>query len=163
VTTGKPRVLFDAPGPLRDAALSSDGRTLAGAVRGDVVLWSLADVTTPMAVRTSTGWRRWLGQPTPATTPPLTPRLVLSAGAERIDALAFTPDGRRVFAGSAKGTVRVWDVPELATGVVSSPREPRAVYEWGIGPVTAVAVAADGLTAAAGGATGRVVAWDVEG
>jgi len=87
--------------------------------------------------------------------PPLAPRLSLSAGAERIDAVAFTPDGRRLLAGSAAGKVRVWDVPDLASGVAPTPAEPRAVYEWGIGPVTALAVAADGLTAAAGGGTGE--------
>jgi WD40 repeat protein len=163
VITGKPRVLFDAPGPLRDAALSPDGQTLAAAIRGDLVLWSLADVAAPATIRPPTGWRRWLPKPASAVAPPLTPRLVLSAGAERIDALAFTPDGRRLLAGSAIGTVRLWDVPELASEVASVAGEPRAVYDWGVGPVTAVAVAVDGLTAAAGGASGRVVVWDVAG
>src|SRR5439155_5160624 len=100
--------------------------------------------------------------PRPAV-PPLRPRLVLPAGAERIDALAFTPDGRRLLAGSAVGAVRVWDVPELPPAAADVKPVPRAVYDWGVGPVTAVAVAADGLTAAAGGATGRVVVWDLEG
>jgi WD40 repeat protein len=163
VSTGKPRVLFDAPGPLRDAALSPDGRTLAAAVRGDVVLWSLADVAAPVPAAPSTGWRRWLGRPGVAAVPPLTSRLTLSAGAERIDAVAFTPDGRRLLAGSAVGTVREWDVPEFAGEIVPGPRQPRAVYDWGIGAVTTLAVAADGLTAAAGGASGRIVVWDVDG
>jgi WD40 repeat protein len=145
--------VFDAPGPFRDAALSPDGRTLAAAVRGDVVLWSLADVPEPVTAPPPSGWRRWLGRPAVAAVPPLTPRQILSAGAERIEAVRFTPDGRRLLAGSAVGTVRLWDV--------SAAREPRAVYDWGVGPVTAVAVAADGLTAAAGGASGRVVVWDV--
>jgi WD40 repeat protein len=163
VPAERPRAVFDAPGPLRDAALAPDGRTLAAAVRGDVVLWSLADVPEPATVPPSGVWRRWLSRPTTAAVPPLMPRLVLSAGAERVEAVRFTPDGRRLLAGSAVGTVRLWDVPELASGVASTAREPRAVYDWGIGPVTAVAVAADGLVAAAGGASGRVVVWDVEG
>jgi WD40 repeat protein len=165
VPTGRPRVLFDTPGPPRDAVLSPEGQTLAAAVRGDVVLWSLAEVAPLATTPQPTGWRRWVNRPARPSVPPLAPRLALSAGAERIDALAFTPDGRRLLAGSAAGKVRLWDVPELASGVASAPRElaPRAVYEWGIGPVTAVAVAADGLTAAAGGGNGRVVVWDVEG
>jgi WD40 repeat protein len=162
VPANKPRVLFHAPGPVRDAALAIDGRTLATAVRGDVVLWSLGDV--PPQVAPPSGWRRWFARPTVAAAPPLTPKLALPAGAERIDALAFTPDGRQLVAGSAIGTVRLWDVPDLPqpTGDVPAARRPRAVYDFGIGPVTAVAVSADGLTAAAGGATGRVVVWDVE-
>jgi WD40 repeat protein len=160
VPTGRARVLFDAPGPFREPALSPDGTTLAGAVRGDVVLWSLSDLPAPCAP--PTGWRRWLGRPSRAAVPPLTPRLSLSAGAERIDAVAFSPDGRQVIAGTAAGTVRTWDVPELSNGVGSARLEPRSVFNWGIGPVTALAVAADGLTAAAGGASGRAVVWDVD-
>jgi WD40 repeat protein len=163
VSTGKPRVLFDSPGPLRDAVLSPDGRTLAGAVRGDVALWWLADVAPAVTPAPSTGWRRWLGRTSAAAAPPLTPRLTLPAGAERIDAVAFTPDGRRLLTGSAVGTVREWDVPDLAGEITAASRQPRAVFDWGIGPVSALAVAADGLTAAAGGASGRVVVWDVAG
>ena len=159
VPTDRPRVLFDAPGPPRDAVLSPAGQTLAAAIRGEVVLWSLADEVAPVPTQPPTGWRRWMNRPTRTSVLPLTPRLTLSAGAERIDALTFTPDGRRLLAGSAAGKVRLWDVPESTSGPAT---EPRAVYEWGIGPVTAVAVAADGLTAAAGGGTGRVVVWDVE-
>jgi WD40 repeat protein len=92
--------------------------------------------------------------------PPLKPKATLSAGAERIDALVFAPDGRHLIAGSAAGAVRVWDVTNA--GGDSTPREPKAVYQWGIGAVTTLAVAADGLTAAAGGSTGRVMVWDLE-
>jgi WD40 repeat protein len=157
VPTGRPKVLFDAPGPFREPALSPDGVTLAGAVRGDVMLWSLAETAPPVAVPQPTGWRRWLNRSAQAAVPPLRPKVTLSAGAERIDALAFAPDGRHLIAGTAAGTVRVWDVAAESTA-----REPRAVYQWGIGAITTLAVAADGLTAAAGGATGRVMVWDVE-
>jgi WD40 repeat protein len=162
VPANRPRVLFDAPGPPRDAVLSPDGTTLAAAVRGDVVLWSLTDATPPPTPQAA-GWLRWLSRPARIAVSPLTPRLRLSAGAERIDALAFTPDGRRLLAGSAAGKVREWDVPELTGETPATPHDPRAVFDWEVGPVTAMAVAPDGLTAAVGGASGRVAVWDVEG
>jgi WD40 repeat protein len=66
--------------------------------------------------------------------------------------LAFVADGRTLFTGSEDRTVRVWDA---ATG-----RE-EAVFDWQIDKIRAVAVAPDGMTAAAGG-DGDIVIWDVE-
>jgi WD40 repeat protein len=157
VPTGRPKVLFDAPGPFREPALALDGTTLAGAVRGDVLLWSLAEAAPPDLTARSTGWRRWLNRPTRAAVAPLRPKVTLSGGAERIDALVFAPDGRQLIAGTAAGTVRVWDARDAARA-----REPRAAYQWGIGAITTLAVAADGLSAAAGGSTGRIMVWDLE-
>lgn len=82
------------------------------------------------------------------------PQFALAGHAKQVNAIAVTPDGRRVFSASHDGTVRVWDT---AAGTEV------AAFDWKIGPVTAVAIAADGLTAAAGSATGRVVVWDVDG
>ena len=162
VPTGRPRFTFDVPGPPRDAVLSPDGSTIAAAIRGEIHLWSLANMAAPVRTPQPTGWRRWLNQTARPSVPALTPQLTFSAGAERIDALAFTPDGRQLIAGSTAGKVRSWNVPDLTKEIASAAQEPKATYEWGIGPVTAVAVAADGLIAAAGGGMGRVVVWDVD-
>jgi WD40 repeat protein len=88
-------------------------------------------------------------------------------GVERIDALAFAPDGRRLLTGSAKGAISAWIVPDSIEVVAStdyfSSDRPASVFDWGLGPVTTLAVAPDGLTAAAGTADGRVVLWDWDG
>jgi WD40 repeat protein len=71
-----------------------------------------------------------------------------------VNTLAFTPDGRALLSGAADQTVRRWDA---ATG------HPRGVLDWGLGAVHAVAVAPDGLTAAAAGEQPHVVVWDLDG
>jgi len=67
--------------------------------------------------------------------------------------LAVHPDGRRVFASNNDGTVREYDAVTL--------QELRA-YDWKVGKLTCVAVAPDGMTAAVGSDTGKVVVWDLE-
>jgi WD40 repeat protein len=164
-------------GPVRAAALAPGGRVLAAAVRGGVSLWAIPAVKPPPEPFRATG-RGLLGwrHRRPEETQPLPGTLLLDAGltlpgaAERIDAVAFSPDGRRLLTGGAVGTVRLWDVPELLPpnewGHVAWPdveaRE-AAAFDWRIGPVAALAFAPDGLTAAAGSATGRLVVWDVDG
>jgi WD40 repeat protein len=66
--------------------------------------------------------------------------------------VVFTPDGKHLISGSKDGSVRIWD---LGGGGASR------AYRWKIGPVWAVAVAPDGMTAAAGG-DGDIVVWDLE-
>jgi WD40 repeat protein len=68
-------------------------------------------------------------------------------------ALAFDPGSQTLFSGSADRTVRQWS---MTTGAEI------AAWDWQIGPVHAVAVAPDGMTAAAGGEEPIVVVWDVE-
>ncbi|MFO0852505.1 MAG: WD40 repeat domain-containing protein [Gemmataceae bacterium] len=80
------------------------------------------------------------------------PRLTLPTGP--VADLAFTPDGTRLLTVAGKEAT-VWDT---AAG------KPLARYGWGkqAGPLRAVAVAPDGLTAAVGGTRGRVVRWDLD-
>lgn len=82
-------------------------------------------------------------------------------------ALAFSSDGNLLATGSGDEVVKVWDVSGVAN-VLADPNAPpltivpeRGAYEWGIGPVRAIAFSPDGLTAAAVGDRVKFVVWDV--
>jgi WD40 repeat protein len=68
-------------------------------------------------------------------------------------ALAFHPDGRHLLAGNNDTTARLIDTQTWQ--VVRQ-------FVWDIGVLTAVAVSPDGALAAAGGAKGRIVVWDLD-
>jgi WD40 repeat protein len=67
--------------------------------------------------------------------------------------LAFHPDGRHLLAGNNDTTARLIDTTTWQ--VVRQ-------YTWAIGRLTAVAISPDGQLAAAGGARGQVVVWDLD-
>jgi WD40 repeat protein len=81
-------------------------------------------------------------------------QFALHGHTQPVNALAVTPDGKRLLSASADGTVRMWDA---RTG------DALTAYNWKIGRVTALACAPDGLTCAAAGTGGNVVLWDADG
>jgi hypothetical protein len=82
------------------------------------------------------------------------PQFVLSGHPKQVNAVAVTPDGRRILTAAHDGSIRTWDADTGAPG---------PAFDWGVGAVTAVAFAPDGLTCAAAGLNGKVVVWDVDG
>ena len=66
--------------------------------------------------------------------------------------MAFSPDGRTIATSNNDGLVRFWDG---RTG------ELLKAYDWKIDKALCVAFAPDGLRAAAGGSTGKIVICDV--
>jgi WD40 repeat protein len=82
------------------------------------------------------------------------PQLVLGGHAGQVNAVAASPDGRRLLTASHDGAIRVWDAATGAAG---------PAFDWKVGPVTALAFAPDGLTCAAAGEKGQVVLWDADG
>ncbi len=81
------------------------------------------------------------------------PRLARNDNRKHFTALAYHPDGARLFATSNDATVHVFDARTLA-------RVRR--YTWRLNRLSALAVSADGALAAAGSATGDVVLWDLD-
>jgi WD40 repeat protein len=66
------------------------------------------------------------------------------------EAVAFTPDGRFLVASHNDPTVRLWEVGTWRQ---------QAAYDWKIGLVRSLAMARDGMRAAAGG---RIAVWDLD-
>jgi WD40 repeat protein len=67
--------------------------------------------------------------------------------------LAFHPSGRFLAATSNDQTVKLYDATTWAVA---------EAYTWGIGRLRSVAFSPDGMLAAAGGDSGKVVVWDVD-
>lgn len=76
----------------------------------------------------------------------------VKTGRTTLTAIAADVSGRCLFTASGSKVTR-WDVSNW---------KPADTYDWQIGPITCLAVSPDGLTAAAGSSTGKVVVWDVE-
>jgi WD40 repeat protein len=74
---------------------------------------------------------------------------------QAVAAIAVHPHRPVILTGSGDETVSMWDYAETSL-------TPRETFDWQLGRVTAVAVSPDGLLAAAGGASGEVVVWDLE-
>ncbi len=75
----------------------------------------------------------------------------VKTGRTALTALSADVHGRSLFT-AADGNVTRWDVSSWKAA---------DTYDWGIGPITCLAVSPDGLAATAGSATGKVVVWDV--
>jgi WD40 repeat protein len=67
--------------------------------------------------------------------------------------VAFTPDGRFLAAAHNDGTARFYEARTW---------QQAAAYEWRVGPLVSLAIAPDGLRAAAGSKRGKIVVWDLD-
>jgi len=68
-------------------------------------------------------------------------------------AIAFTPDGRFLAAVNTDRTVRFYD---------TSTWRQHIAFDWDIGPLLSLDISRDGLRAAAGSKTGKIVVWDLD-
>lgn len=153
VTADQVVASFELPGRMLAATTSAGNRWLATATPTRVFLWNVHAALNASAATVS------------STT--LVASAALAGPSERIDALAFTPDGRTLLTGTAVGIIRAWPVAENLAAETEHTGPawfdlPSAEFDWGFGPVTTLAVAPDGLTAAAGAMDGRVIVWDLD-
>jgi hypothetical protein len=90
--------------------------------------------------------------PAPVVSPTMTVRVTQPQPDPELPPFAVLPCGQKALLRGEKSRVELRD---LTTGEVLT------VWKWGLPRVNALAVAGDELTAAAGGASGRVVMWDL--
>jgi WD40 repeat protein len=139
------------------AAFSPGGRQLALGLENNIHLYELGHVldyfgvalgANPWSPLTLPFWWRRFG----ARLPPLGSPKVLEGHGDGVRTLAYAPDGASLLSGGRDLTARCWDV---ASG------RPREAWGWPVGALSALAVAPDGMTAAAAGDAGRAVIWDL--
>ncbi len=81
------------------------------------------------------------------------PRLIRNDSRKHFTALAYHPDGSRLFVTSNDETVHVFDTHSL---------DRTGRYTWQLDRLSAVAISNDGTLAAAGSANGDVMVWDLD-
>jgi dipeptidyl aminopeptidase/acylaminoacyl peptidase len=149
----------------RSLAFAPDGRTLAVGSYGTVSFWDLSSNRCHLLRRAQREAHRIRYSPDGRTLAiAWGPELVLwdvatqqqraswEAHQLMIRDLAFTPDSRLLLTVSGDRLLKVWD----AAGGGE-----RAALSWNVGKLYSVAVAPDGMTAAAGGDT-DIVLWDLD-
>lgn len=76
-----------------------------------------------------------------------------------LTAAAFHPAGGTFVTADAGGMVHEWEVGEWDAG--GDDGRPARAFDWGVGPVSALAVSPDGTLGAVAGRGGQVAVWDM--
>jgi WD40 repeat protein len=139
------------------AAFSPNGRQVALGVANMVLIYEIGHVldyfgaalgSTPWGTLTLPLWWKSFSR----RLPPLGSPKILEGHRGDVQALAYVADGTMLISAALDRTVRCWDLASL---------RPREELCWPIGVVTALAIAPDGMTAAAAGDGGRALIWDL--
>jgi WD40 repeat protein len=165
--TGEPTLLdLEHPDTVWSVAVSPDGNTLvSGDAKGSFCVCDLSTGVVRFSHKHRGGIRTLVFAPNGRTLAVTVGRSVLLRHTEKfkqqtalkghedcVIGVGFTPDGRTVVTASWDRTIRTWDA---ATG------RQTGSFDWELGRTFTVAVAPDGMTAAAGGEVPHIVLWDL--
>ena len=103
-------------------------------------VWVVLDVENQLRIRKLSAPKRLAGQ-------------IVNTTPKHFTALAFHPSGRYLAATSNDATVKLYDT---ATWTLAH------TFTWDVGRLRSIAFSPDGLLAAAGSDTGKIVVWDVD-
>ena len=92
-----------------------------------------------------------------------TPVAIRRLARESITRSLFAPTGGRLVTATTQGLIHFWDQDEWSSPlrVEDIDRPPSQSFDWGIGRIQALAWSSDGSLAAAVGARGDIVVWDM--
>jgi WD40 repeat protein len=138
---------------IKDVAFSPDGRLLASGSRlGTVEIWDLATAQLLFALEASSEDISFSpdGLLLASTSGVNVKVWDVSTGqliaefeghTERVESVAFSPDGRLLVSGSKDGTAKLWEIPDVTLGVVVEPTPVPTLASGAISPETVAQLA----------------------
>jgi WD40 repeat protein len=158
VIGGIPNHLSRVPsGLLPTFTFSQNGERLAVCDRDDLSVYNTTNTDSELDDEPASGRVQRAGGTAVAPKPRLRLQPIFTLakpdGDPSPSPVVFTPDGGALLVRRPRNRVQLWDI---ATGCKTGE------WSWRLEWVTCLAVAPDGLTAAAGARFGRVVLWDLE-
>ncbi|MFO0807677.1 MAG: hypothetical protein U0746_03555 [Gemmataceae bacterium] len=165
VVTGNRLTALTPSDRTKAVSVAAAAPRVAIASEESVAVWDLSGLSTPHRPRSA--WRdvhrRLIGLPAGGGAANLNPMVRLLPPDEWFNLAALDRTGRRALTVSDDWRVSLWNVPRARRFFgAQETSTPVATWDWQIDQICAIAFASDGLTAAAGSDTGRVVIWDLD-